>query len=646
MPYGSITHHHERLQLKNKRAQQVANVIQRSKEAGITPSKALKQLVEEGRLEADLVTERHLRYSYKIQAEGDAALTTTPRKRDMRQVLLDQERVDLAQFAMNSADPPDPHFRRKKLRNKINEILRIRHGQNEHSLTTAELNCLKHPTTLPSDEWFNRFFGEFHDCIPSRTAVVKKDINGFCALANTAYLLQQLQAFIDDAFIDSEQRHKVMELITRLGTEYKNCQYFIETSPMTHDGTLTTTVPEFASSSTSAGSQRNLKLEEKSWEEEIHLASVKRKRIEEAEEKSEGIASLMKKQQQLVVIDDDVDTTTTSSSNYKRFCRQQLELSTKQPCSDGANAIWEFYLSSSHTSDDPCGLSLARSSSITAELDQEVQGYWTLDDSKIHGSNRQVRVYKALKKAYNNKILNSWTEIPLSVKDFQRLKCIGTSEEFDRSKWLNDQVIDFVCLMLKIRECTKRRISDKTYPYQSKYIGNALLTSNIIDRYYGQEDEMMNLTCKRCNVRPFSFDTVIMPFNMNDLHWVFFVIKPKLKLVVGYDSMNNELCFKTDIVPKILYWLEIESKYLEITFCGSDWQFQMYPCPQQHNAMDCGVMMLTGILYTCDNMNLSYSQSTMNEERKRFAADILALRIITDSLPAPTQEDFLQAVTT
>ncbi len=53
--------------------------------------------------------------------------------------------------------------------------------------------------------------------------------------------------------------------------------------------------------------------------------------------------------------------------------------------------------------------------------------------------------------------------------------------------------------------------------------------------------------------------------------------------------------------------------------------------------------MLTGILYTCDDMNLSYSQSTMNKERKRFAADILGAKI-TDSLLPPTEEAMREAV--
>ncbi len=408
--------------------------------------------------------------------------------------------------------------------------------------------------------------------------------------------MQSEVTLFDGALIDSQTRDKVMELITRLATEYKNCQRFIETSPMTHDGTLT--VPEFASSSAS-GSKRNLKLEEKS-------------RCMTREEKSEDIASPMKKQKLVSDVDDDVDTTISNNET---------------------DIIWQSYLSNSHVSGDPFGVSLARSSPIQSELDQKVQHYWTLVKSR-----NPVAVYKALRKSRKNKILDAFTQISLSLEDFRRLKCIDDSNKLDLSKWLNDQVIDFICLMLKIRECTKRRISNGKY--QPKYIGAALVTTAIKDNHL-KEDQMMNL-CKYYRIRPFSFDTLIMPFNITNNHWVFFVIKPKLKLVVGYNSMDS--CFEDQIMPHILYWLEIESKYLQVELCVSDWQFKMHPnCPRQTNSMDCGVMMLTGILYTCDDMNLSYSQSTMNKERKRFAADILDAKI-TDTLPPPTKEDMIEAV--
>ena len=61
-------------------------------------------------------------------------------------------------------------------------------------------------------------------------------------------------------------------------------------------------------------------------------------------------------------------------------------------------------------------------------------------------------------------------------------------------------------------------------------------------------------------------------------------------------------------------------------------------CPQQRNSVDCGIMMLTGMLCTCDDLQLTFRREHMNVHRIRWAADILEGRI-ADVYPPPTEQD-------
>ncbi len=97
--------------------------------------------------------------------------------RDQRSILTDVERRDLAEAFARSANNTHP-WTRTDIRERIIRILCDRNALSKSSklgsaqrnilrLTAAEQHCIEsdlaHP--LPSDEWFVRFFAEFHDII-------------------------------------------------------------------------------------------------------------------------------------------------------------------------------------------------------------------------------------------------------------------------------------------------------------------------------------------------------------------------------------------------------------------------------------------------------------------------------------------------
>jgi hypothetical protein len=79
-------------------------------------------------------------------------------------------------------------------------------------------------------------------------------------------------------------------------------------------------------------------------------------------------------------------------------------------------------------------------------------------------------------------------------------------------------------------------------------------------------------------------------------------------------------------MPYLLYWLEKEADRLHMAFNRDEWSFEMLPhCPRQTDSVDCGIMMLTGMLFTCDDLQLTYNQAQMVLYRTRWAADLLDL---------------------
>lgn len=180
MPYQSIAHSAQAHKERKRKADQLEEltnyaVTKHGDMEGMPPSSQ--------ELDIGTISQRQLQY-HRMKKRKIEEGKISPR--DNRTILLDQERIDLAQFAKSSADAHDPQYK-PLLRTRISDILKNRqrrlkglYSQKRHlsmlNLTSAELRCISHPTTLPSDEWFNSFFGEFKEQMPLRT-VVHKDIN-------------------------------------------------------------------------------------------------------------------------------------------------------------------------------------------------------------------------------------------------------------------------------------------------------------------------------------------------------------------------------------------------------------------------------------------------------------------------------------
>ena len=90
---------------------------------------------------------------------------------------------------------------------------------------------------------------------------------------------------------------------------------------------------------------------------------------------------------------------------------------------------------------------------------------------------------------------------------------------------------------------------------------------------------------------------------------------PKAKAILLIDSYGGTYnvfreCF--------LKWIELESQYAKVDFLESDWSFQCVQGPEQHNGYDCGVFVLTSMLFILENVPLDFKQSDMVKFRLKW----------------------------
>ena len=81
------------------------------------------------------------------------------------------------------------------------------------------------------------------------------------------------------------------------------------------------------------------------------------------------------------------------------------------------------------------------------------------------------------------------------------------------------------------------------------------------------------------------------------LHWTFYTIFVKEKVIGYYDSFNGKSQPDTLPVHLLYKWLEYEHEDLGIQFNVAEWNFVFVPVQKQFNGKDCGFHLLKNVLF-------------------------------------------------
>lgn len=180
-------------------------------------------------------------------------------------------------------------------------------------------------------------------------------------------------------------------------------------------------------------------------------------------------------------------------------------------------------------------------------------------------------------------------------------------------------MIDFYIWILRHREQSKA-IHDTSY--KKKYIGTTYLFWKLILAHnesttLGERNSILRRMATRDHRRMdvFKFAALLIPANLNNIHWVWFLIHPETRSIHAYDGFRSSL---RRFFPMFLNWLQVEAAKEECTFDFQldQWTFVDEDGPIQTNVFDCGMYLLKGIEYACDDLPLSYTENDMPYHRK------------------------------
>ncbi|KAI0456040.1 hypothetical protein F5B21DRAFT_513613 [Xylaria acuta] len=125
---------------------------------------------------------------------------------------------------------------------------------------------------------------------------------------------------------------------------------------------------------------------------------------------------------------------------------------------------------------------------------------------------------------------------------------------------------------------------------------------------------------RKWNMTPNNFldvDTVLIPVNSN-AHWTLIAIRPSRRTVSYLDSFHHQ----NDAQLRHAYqWLQL---FLGDKFVPDDWDTKEFGAPQQTNAWDCGMFVITNAM--CLALGISpmcYDEEKMPIQRQRIAAMLL-----------------------
>jgi len=110
----------------------------------------------------------------------------------------------------------------------------------------------------------------------------------------------------------------------------------------------------------------------------------------------------------------------------------------------------------------------------------------------------------------------------------------------------------------------------------------------------------------------FKYAAILIPANLNNSHWVWFLVHPETRSIHAYDGFHHSL---RRYFQMLLNWLQVEATKEGCTysFLRAEWTFVDEKGPLQTNAIDCGIFLLKGIEYACDDLPLIFGDKPEEE---------------------------------
>ena len=187
--------------------------------------------------------------------------------------------------------------------------------------------------------------------------------------------------------------------------------------------------------------------------------------------------------------------------------------------------------------------------------------------------------------------------------------------------WLSDEVISIYFRLLKCRDVKSVREGKKKL--YNHYFKSFFFTKLFEDGSY-KYSGVKRWGKKVANGDVFSLEKILIPVNVNNMHWCLLEVSIPEKRIQYYDSLGGS---GEQYLKGMLMYLNDEWKKLSKPgdFVPEDWSLisTTKETPRQKNGYDCGVFTCTCADYISLGLELTYTQKDITVCRRRIALKIL-----------------------
>ena len=250
---------------------------------------------------------------------------------------------------------------------------------------------------------------------------------------------------------------------------------------------------------------------------------------------------------------------------------------------------------------------------LDQELSKETKDQLRDLSSESHSEDSEAAFEMRYKIDFTKGDMNRLTNFSSHVTDLQS------------PRWLNDNVIDFVGHTIRRNVLHHREgmvMLTGTFLYKRLMSGPGGTYSFDAVKLWNSDEDITNGF----------LETIAVPINVGNLHWVVAILRPDQRTAEVFDSSQSERHSARDreICANLVRWYKDNLIYASVPNTDlrikCPWDLAPTsgpPSPQQTNGFDCGVFVLTRIWCAFMGHQLNYAQRHMANIRGQFAQAIM-----------------------
>ncbi|XP_033232573.1 sentrin-specific protease 1-like [Drosophila pseudoobscura] len=196
---------------------------------------------------------------------------------------------------------------------------------------------------------------------------------------------------------------------------------------------------------------------------------------------------------------------------------------------------------------------------------------------------------------------------PIQVKDLKILK--------SQNDWLNDKIINFYVDLISERSTRTSNPLPTVYTFSTFFVERFLT-----DGYKG-----VRRYTKKIDI--FSYDMILIPENIKNIHWCMTIINLKEKTIRYYDSLGGG----HDLLLHALttYLAEESMDKRHVAYDIKEFSLEtVKDMPRQENTHDCGVFACMAAEYVTRCQPLNFTQKDIPNLRSKMILEISSGRLL------------------